>query len=230
MPRSGNYVPVANEPPARTPDEEMEQAFESDDDDTVSVPLTQLSRHQQTRQISQASSNDSATYDFEREYDHPPPGSPPPQDSAFTRAIGNSNGIIPDPANVIRSSPSSALSRPSFLRRAVGALLPQHYSRVSTSDVNDVHGSGVENDGVFSNVFARPSRSRTVQSSDGSIQEMSEDAQKDAPPVRRQLVSTPPQITNFPLFGRVIMRRNGMPFHPIGRRQYMRPSAALIAC
>lgn len=225
----GRYIPVANEPPVRPSDEEMEQAFESDDGDLVSAPLTQPSGHQQQGQASLGQQQEGFVYDFEREYDHPPPGSPPEQASAFTHTIGNTNGVIPNPANVVRNFPTPTSNRPSFFRRAVGALLPQHYARVPTSDAIDVHGSGIENDGVFSNVLAKPSP-RTVRTSDGEIQEMPEDAQKDVPPVRMQLGSAIPRITNNPTFRRVIMRRRGMPFHLIGRQQYMHPLAALIAC
>ena len=188
----GDYEPVANERPARSPDEEMDQAFESDDEDSDSTPLTHATVPSNQRLPTLPSRQNSGTYDFEREYDHPPPGSPPPQASALSRAVGNTNGVLPNPANVQRNFPTPA-SRQSFFRRTVGALLPQHYARVPTTDSSDVRGSGVENDGVFSNVLAKPSRPTASRTANGEeIQEMSEDAQKDAPPVRMRLALATP--------------------------------------
>ena len=75
--------------------------------------------------------------------------------------------------------------RPSFFRRTVGALLPQYYSRVPTSDAEArrIRGSGVENDGVFANVLAKPTSNPTTTDENGDVHVMPEDSQKDAPPV-----------------------------------------------
>lgn len=203
MPRGG-YSPVTNERPAQSPDEEMDQAFESDHEDSDSTPLTHPSASSPERRTPQPSRQSSFGYDFEREYDHPPPGSPPQQPSILSHAMGNTNGVMPDPLNVER--PTSSPWRPSFFRRAVGVLLPQHYTQVPTSDAPEVRGSGVENDGVFSNVLARPSRPTTTRTANGNgeIQEAPEFAQKEVPPVRMRLAPPDPHTPLItPFFGLV---------------------------
>lgn len=172
--------------------EEMEMAFESDDEDQHldTTPLTRI--HSAVARNGSSSPTNilgpAPAYDFERDYDYPPPGSPPGSSTTLSgTAVGNSNGIIPTFAPIQSASSSSpSQSRPSLLRRAVGALLPQHYARIPTSETPDasarIVGGGIENDGVFSNVLAKPSAPATVETQDG-IQVMPEDAQKDAPPV-----------------------------------------------
>lgn len=171
--------------------EEMEMAFESDDEDQH-LDTTPLTRNHSAvaRNGSSSPTNilgPAPAYDFERDYDYPPSGSPPGSSTTLSgTAVGNSNGIIPTFVPIQTSSSTSSQSRPSLLRRAVGALLPQHYARVPTSETSDasarIVGGGIENDGVFSNVLAKPSAPATVETQDG-IQVMPEDAQKDAPPV-----------------------------------------------
>ena len=105
------------------------------------------------------SNNRRVSYD----YTYPPPGSPPPVprgDRAIPdNGLGNSNGIIPDPARASPSSvagPSRPRPRPTsgWLARAAGAILPTHYAqRVA---------GGTPNDGVFSNVTAKPTVQRQV--------------------------------------------------------------------
>ena len=119
-------------------------------------------------------------YDFEREYDFPPPGSPPhPSSRALPNDFGNSNGLLP----------ASPIQRPkprvSFFRRAVGAILPTHYARVSTTEVQLTRptGGGIENDGVFANVTAKPQPARVIHTEDGSIYVAPENTQDQTPPV-----------------------------------------------
>ncbi|KAJ7052508.1 hypothetical protein C8F01DRAFT_997993 [Mycena amicta] len=110
-------------------------------------------------------------YDFEREYFPPPPGSPPrPSASALPNSYGNSNGTTPGPV---------VLPRPSFFRRAVGALLPTHYTRLPASDPGR-RGGG--NDGVWANVMAKPQPARTITAEDGQIIMVPEDTQNAPPP------------------------------------------------
>ncbi|KAJ7352543.1 hypothetical protein DFH08DRAFT_957323 [Mycena albidolilacea] len=163
-------------------DDDLDDAFGSDEEDEQSP----LNAH-----VEQSAHHVPGAYDFEREYDCPPPGSPPLA-SAFARPndIGNSNGMLPTEP-VIPPVPRS-----SFFRRAVGAILPTHYTRLPGSDptASGVHGGGIENDGVFANVMAKPQRARTIRTEDGEIHMVPEDNQKEAPPsyAAAQADSVPP--------------------------------------
>ena len=64
----------------------------------------------------------------------------------------------------------------------MGALLPQHYSRVPTADPHPVLGGGIENDGVFANVMAKPQPQRTAIAENGDTYLVSEDAVRDSLP------------------------------------------------
>ncbi|KAI1797255.1 hypothetical protein LXA43DRAFT_404001 [Ganoderma leucocontextum] len=207
MPTS--YAPLPN--PRYAPEDaqrELEDAFDSDDEGHDSSEHTPLTRTTQTaRMLPPRTDSHHApldadfpsplptpqtvppgTYDFERDrdYDYPPPGSPPsPSASALPNEIGNSNGLVP-------TSPAWRPSRPaaprlSFWRRAVGALLPQHYVRVPTEDAEPsapprVIGGGTDNDGVFANVSAKPSRGIEVVDSNGEVHIVPEEVQKETPP------------------------------------------------
>lgn len=177
------YTPLPTQRSALDADRELDEAFESDDEDGAGVAdleTTPLNRSQvDTQPVGpEASTPISGAYDFEREYDYgPPPGSPPrPSAFAIPNEIGNSNGQLP-------TSPLQlAGPRPSFFRRAVGALLPTHYVRVPTESQSGLRGGG--NDGVFANVSAKPQRARTMRTADGDIYMVPEDSsQKEAPPV-----------------------------------------------
>ncbi|KAI5116650.1 hypothetical protein M0805_004912 [Coniferiporia weirii] len=178
----GGYAPLPDSLNAShtTAEEEMERAFESDDgDQQETTPLTVQYTHPRSTTISPTQSQEAPSYDFEREYDLPPPGSPP------ASALGNTNGIIPSPSAIPRQESRPLDLRPSFFRRAVGALLPQHYTRVPTSDgeaAARARGSGIENDGVFANVLARSTRERADADENGDIHVMPEETQKDVPP------------------------------------------------
>ncbi|CAK5268787.1 unnamed protein product [Mycena citricolor] len=149
---------------------ELDAAFDNDDE---TLPLTASVGSSQPPQLQHVP----GAYDFEREYDLPPPGSPPrPSSVALPNDIGNSNGRLP--GAIARPAP-----RISLIRRAVGALLPTHYSRIPSQDPTPrTVGGGSENDGVFANVMAKPSRSQAVRGEDGQVYIVPEDAQKEAPP------------------------------------------------
>ena len=181
------YTSLPN--PRSNPEREMADAFDLDedvDDDHPayeSTPLTHNNRqsplatgHFFPREISSTP----GTYDFDREYDFPPPGSPPrPSSRALPNDFGNSNGLLP-------MSPIQVPNRKvSFFRRAVGAILPTHYARVPTTEGHSTRptGGGVENDGVFANVTAKPQPSRVVHTEDGSIYVAPENSQDQTPPV-----------------------------------------------
>lgn len=212
MPSSPRYKPILPTT-AQDAEREMEEAFESDDDDThstyESTPLTRSRGNYDDDTLSiSTSSNQSPTahrrtvssaipgaYDFEREYDYPPPGSPPrPSARALPNDIGNSNGVLP-------SSPIRPL-RPhrSFFRRIAGAVLPTHYTRVPTYEAGTSHavGGGIENDGVFANVMAKPQPPRVIQTENGDLHVVPEENQKETPPVR--LSSFTPLHSEFLIF------------------------------
>lgn len=173
------YAPVPTARPAQDTDRELDDAFESDDE-TESTPLTQTFTPSQ-RPAPPPPIAIPGAYDFERDYDYdyPPPGSPPgPSLFALPNNIGNSNGQLPSsPVRPVRN-------RPSLFRRAVGALLPQHYVRVPTELSARTVGGGTENDGVFANVMAKPARAVAVADEEGNIHMVPEDVQKEQPPVR----------------------------------------------
>lgn len=151
---------------------EMDDAFDDDDnnDQQEATPLT----HFHHRESDPARPT---AYDFEREYDFPPPGNPPsPSTSAFPNDYGNSNGYL-STSPVIRSSPQS------IFRRTFGAILPQSYYQRVPSDVRP-RGGGTDNDGVFANVTAKPAPPLSVRTDDGNIHIAPEETQEEAPPVR----------------------------------------------
>jgi hypothetical protein len=176
------YATLPNPRSAPDAEREMEEAFGSDDEDHTEEtgPLT---RDEAPPVAVMHATNNSipGAYDFEREYDVPPPGSPPlPSSTARPNDWGNSNGLIPTTQPVQPPAPS-----PSFFRRVVGSVLPTHYTRVPTEPAqNRTRGGGVENDGVFANVMAKPGRARPVRADDGSVHMVPEEIQKEAPPVR----------------------------------------------
>lgn len=183
------YAPLPTQQSSRDADRELHDAFESDDDDDencIECPPSDYRRVDTLSYVADPPKCTSgittvpATYDFERNYDYdrPPPGSPPQLlATALPNDIGNSNGELP-------TSPlGTTLPRPSFLRRAVGAILPTHYIRVPTREPpTGVRGGGIQNDGVFSNVVVKPASSVPIQAEDGSIYMVPEETQSAAPP------------------------------------------------
>lgn len=146
---------------------EMAAAFDySDDEDddnaaTESRPLNPISTLPPTPRSTQT--HVPGTYDFENvDYDYPPPGSPPrPSATALPNDHGNSNGLIP--SFELNSTPGP---RHMWFQRAAAAVLPSHYVRrlgISIPPPSGPIGGGTNNDGVFANVTAKPSRSIRVQ-------------------------------------------------------------------
>ncbi|KZT19267.1 hypothetical protein NEOLEDRAFT_1245943 [Neolentinus lepideus HHB14362 ss-1] len=185
---SARYAPLPN--PRTDPDahNEMEAAFDDSDDEdeqnaTESHPLNPSSNapsHRHTQ--SNASPPVPGAYDFENfDYaSYPPPGSPPgPCDRALPNDYGNSNGLVPEgPATDAGSSRRGG----GWFGRAA-AVLPTHFvQRLRRQEAaSGPVGGGLNNDGVFANVTAKPSRGVRVQDGDQTYV-VPEEAQKDAPP------------------------------------------------
>ncbi|KAG5648939.1 hypothetical protein DXG03_000288 [Asterophora parasitica] len=121
------------------------------------------------------------TYDFENvDYDYPPPGSPPrPSAIALPNNFGNSNGLIPS------VEPSSVPTpRQNWFTRSAAAVLPADVAqRLGLAHQRPVGaiGGGTNNDGVFANVTAKPTRPVTRQEGDETLI-VPEDTRADAPP------------------------------------------------
>ena len=185
---STRYAPLLNPRSAPDAERELEDAFDLDDEDEghAANESTRLTSNITLPQPEEPSAKPETTsipgaYDFEREYDFPPPGSPPrPSSRALPNDFGNSNGLLPT-SPVIAPKP-----RQSFFRRAVGAILPTHYQRVPTDNhFTRPTGGGIENDGVFANVTAKPQAAQVIRTEDGNVHLVPEDNQKETPPVSR---------------------------------------------
>lgn len=176
------YAPLQTQQPTREADRELDEAFASDEEDEQH----DLEEPAHMSPSPRPDSTTAAVYDFERDFDYvrPPPGSPPrPSALALPNDIGNSNGLVP-------SSPVIApIHRPSFFRRAIG-ILPTHYTRLPTTSHSRAIGGGTQNDGVFTNVAAKPSRQVQLRTDDGNVYVMPEEAQNTAPPVRSLTLNT----------------------------------------
>ncbi|KAI0003102.1 hypothetical protein BJV74DRAFT_764940 [Russula compacta] len=181
---SARYAPLPNPHTDPLLNDEMEAAFEDDDDLN--------DEHAESRPLNPTSHPSSASaphtptpgiYDFEN-FDYaslPPPGSPPlPSSLAIANDIGNSNGLIPSPSDVRHVD----APRPSWLRRTARSILPNslvHRWHLDYEQTHGIVGGGTGNDGVFANVTAKPSL--PVQLRDGDdVFLVPEDSQKDTPP------------------------------------------------
>ncbi len=162
---SARYAPIPNPQGDPLLNDEMEAAFEGDDDDSDQTESHPLNPAPSSPPPSPPTPG---RYDFEN-FDYaslPPPGSPPrPSSSALPNDIGNSNGLVPSPSDVHHEG----APRPNWFRRSARAILPN--SLISRLHLDyepapSVIGGGTNNDGVFANVTAKPSR--PVQLRDGS--------------------------------------------------------------
>lgn len=186
------YAPLSNPSSAQDAEREMEDAFDLNDeqedidnDDEHADEQAPLTRRT-APPMPQPSSNSYETsalprgaYDFEREYDLPPPGSPPrPSERALPNDFGNSNGLLPI-APISRPQP-----RRSFFQNLLGRIIPSQYQPVATdSHPTRVTGAGTDNDGVFANVTAKPAPARVIRTENGDIHIAPEESQKELPPV-----------------------------------------------
>ena len=177
------YAPLPNPQSNFDAEREMDDAFDDDDNDSHGE-TTPLTLHQPRSPVTAGrppSCDDddappvpNAYYDFERDYDQPPPGSPPSHSSlALPNNYGNSNGELPS-SPVVRAPPQS------IFRKTFGTLLPQTHQRIRD---DRPRGSGTDNDGVFANVTAKPAPSVPVVTDSGDVHMMPEETQQEAPPV-----------------------------------------------
>ena len=232
------YAPLPHFPqPSADAEREIREAFELDKDDEDATEETHLTRGYEPAPIaaphhaSAPAATTPGTYDFEREYDYdyPPPGSPPDQSKAVPNNIGNSNGVLPGTPS--RPDPHGGSPQRSLFRRVAGALLPQHYQRVPAEPTaSRPVGGGMDNDGVFANVMAKPGRAVAVQGENGDVFMVPEEVQSNAPPV-----SPTPAMRYHSCAERCgftsrshTARRRRMPCRPTGRRQYMHHRASTL--
>ena len=145
---SHRYAPVVNDR-----DAEMHAAFDDSDDDSDD-------ENAETQPLNPSTHSPApGAYNFESvDYDFPPPGSPPrPSAVALPNDIGNSNGVVPDFSRThrpdLRSKWYQRVLPPSVTTRL--GLAPQR----PTGPI----GGGINNDGVFANVTAKPSAPVRVQ-------------------------------------------------------------------
>jgi len=181
---SHRYAPLPNPRSDRDAQHEMEAAFDDSEDEgdhnlSESHPLNPSSsppRHSQPAHIP-------GTYDFDAvDYDYPPPGSPPPPTTvAFPNDHGNSNGVVP-----VFTLDSTAPPRRAggWFQRSVVGLLPSHYVRrlgFGSQVPAGAVGGGINNDGVFANVTAKPTRPIRITEGENTYV-VPEDARAEAPP------------------------------------------------
>ncbi|KAH7916172.1 hypothetical protein BJ138DRAFT_1122085 [Hygrophoropsis aurantiaca] len=176
---ANRYAPIPN--PRTDPDHsEMEAAFEDPESDDEQDSET----HPMLANTSISTPSAPGTYDFEApayDYDCPPPGSPPPPStSAVPNSHGNSNGIIP--VFTLDTTPAPPRSS-GWFRRTAANVLPSHYvNRWGILPARpSVVGGGTNNDGVFANVTAKPSRGIRVQDGD-DVHIVPEETSRDTPP------------------------------------------------
>lgn len=202
---SAPYAPLPTQPTQEDADRDLEDAFREDEEDEEGIlESTRLVNHHNQPGGNHSHGNRPqpiqipGAYDFERDYDYtiPPPGSPPrPSATALPNDYGNTNGLIPtSPAITPLRSTQSSGGFSVFFRKAVGSILPTHYQTIPTESPSPrVVGGGIQNDGVFANVMAKPVSSSTTRttSDDGSVFLAPETTRLQAPPVRVHLQTLP---------------------------------------
>ena len=205
---SVRYAPVPN--PRTDPDAnpELDAAFDDSDYDDDLDESHHLNPHRSPSPPSiDHSTNTTLTYDFDTpvaDWDQPPPGSPPPVTSlALPNSIGNSNGVIPT------STHDMSPRAPTRWWGRASAFLPARYvsqfSPFKSSGRARTMGGGAGNDGVFSNVSAKPTASGT---------RVQEGLSLSSPP------STPP----YPhLFSSQVTMSTSSPKNPLQQRHPLMP-------
>lgn len=193
MPR--RYVQI----PTQQPDDELEAVFdasdEEHDDAVVQRPLLSPARRSpqgfdneervdQPQSASRIPQRPTINGRYNFEYDYPPPpGSPPQERAEPSNTWGNSNGIVPD------------FSNPRNLPRRTTGWLSNTWRGLTGWKRPELRvvGGGIQNDGVFGNLSARPVPASAARANPESAAEQDsnlhapEFASSDAPPVRGHL-------------------------------------------
>ncbi|KAL4076100.1 hypothetical protein J3A83DRAFT_4089343 [Scleroderma citrinum] len=196
------YAPIPNPRTEPDVDHELNAAFDGSDDegDDESQPLN----HDEPSS-SHHTCHQTLTYDFDSpipDYDHPPPGSPPPPTAfALPNTIGNTNGTIP-----VFTSDNVPRPPTNWWKRTASAVLPSYYvSRFgldaqssSSGTQRHVLGGGTGNDGVFSNMSAKPSTAGIRVQEGDSIYVVPEESSTTSPPsyAAAQADAAPPYHTS----------------------------------
>ncbi|KAH9843855.1 uncharacterized protein C8Q71DRAFT_825911 [Rhodofomes roseus] len=168
-----HYAPLPSSHTDPDADHELEAAFDDsdDEDDQQGAPgRTRNGYHELAHDESAASPSDPiapepapGTYNFEStdfDWVRPPPGSPPSPTRALANDYGNSNGVVPVLTDM------DGARRGGWFRRTAAAVLPSHYVQqfgLAQEVPRTPVGGGTNNDGVFANVVAKPSRSVVIQ-------------------------------------------------------------------
>jgi len=173
------YAPLPTQRPPDHSDDELDAAFDGSDDeadyDDGNSPVSELrplnpSRSGRTSPPLPTQNRPPpivipGAYDFERvDYDVPPPGSPT---RAMTNDYGNTNGHIPSYDTDADLAEYRRGGARSWFSRAAANVLPSHYVHrlgLGGPSTSAAHiGGGGMNDGVFSNLAAKPERRRLQQ-------------------------------------------------------------------
>jgi hypothetical protein len=173
------YAPLPTQRPSEHSDDELDAAFDGSDDeldyDDDNAPISEsqpLNPSRSGRTSPPLSTRNHlppiaipGAYDFERvDYDVPPPGSPT---RAMANDHGNTNGQIPSFDTDVDFAGNRRGGYRSWFSRAAANVLPSHYVRqlgLGGPSAPTAHvGGGVRNDGVFSNLAAKPERQRLQQ-------------------------------------------------------------------
>jgi hypothetical protein len=165
---SHRYAPLPNPRSNERAQNEMDAAFDDSEDEDELDDRNAASESQPLNPIAPLRPQIPGTYDFENiDYDYPPPGSPPaPSTTALPNEHGNSNGVIPSFSAVPAVPPGR-----NWFNRAAASILPSKLANrlgLAPRRPVGVFGGGLNNDGVFANVTAKPSPP-VVQATQGTF-------------------------------------------------------------
>jgi hypothetical protein len=154
---SHSYAPLPNPRSDEPAQNEMDAAFDDSEDEDDHNTSSEAQPLNPSSTVTPVRPQIPGTYDFENvDYDYPPPGSPPaPSTIALPNEHGNSNGVIPSFSMIPAVPP-----RGSWFHRTAAFILPSKFANrlgLTPRRPVGVFGGGLNNDGVFANVTAKPS-------------------------------------------------------------------------